>query len=267
MISNGEIITLKDNTWLKRQKEAGHVLSSLHQEFFKMFKGKAALKISELDKFAFEYISNNNCSPTFLGYNGFPSTICASLNKELVHGFGNREINLVDGDIITIDVGTTFEGAIADCAFTYIYGKLKNNRVFNMLKACQDSLDYAVLEFKPGNKIGNIGNSIFESSKKSGFGVVVQYGGHGINYDQLHATPFVPNKSRKNDGVGVYPGMSIAIEPMFVLGKNTNTKVKKDNWTIISKDFSCHYEHSVTLDLEGNRHIITDHKIKVGDFV
>lgn len=264
----GEVIVLKDNLWLKRQKYAGRVVAKVHQGFYQMMRGKASgLTLRQLGEIADEVIRKNNCTPTFYQHKGFPSTICASLNKEIVHGFATRDIELKDGDVIKIDVGATFEGAIGDCAVTYVYGKLKNERVGKMLVSCQTALHEAIEVVEPGRRLGEIGRVIFDRSKKDGFGVLTMYGGHGIEYNRLHASPFVPNKSRTDEGVTFQPGMSIAIEPMFVLGKNTNTKVQKDKWTVLTRDIGCHYEHSVTLDEDGKRHIITDHGISAKDFV
>lgn len=266
--NRGEVINLKDKLWLKRQKYAGRVLAKTHQEFFQMIKGKASgLTLRQLGEIADDIIRKNDCTPTFLHYRGFPSVICASLNKEIVHGFATRDIELQEGDVLKIDIGTTFEGAIADCAVTYVYGKVKNPRIGKMLVSCQNALHEAIKVVEPGRRIGEIGRTIFDCSKQDGFGVVTMFGGHGLNYNRLHAPPFVPNKSKADEGVRIHPGISIAIEPMFVLGKNTNTKMMKDKWTVVTKDIGCHYEHSVSLDEDGQRHIITEHGIDAKDFV
>ena len=260
----GEIITLKDNNWLKRQKIAGEAVIKVHQEVFSMVKSKAQnLTRANLDDCAKNIIEHENCIPVFYKYRNFPYNICASLNNELVHGISNRNIPLKDGDVLKIDVGASFEGAIADCAVTYIYGKPKDEVVVKLLKSCQEALNESIEAFKPGNRIGAIGNIIFQKSVKDNFGVVTSFGGHGICYDKIHADPFIQNKSRKQEGVMIRPGMAIAIEPMFVIGKNTNTKLLPDKWTVITRNISAHFEHSVTLDENGNSHIITDHGINV----
>jgi methionyl aminopeptidase len=267
-LDNGQIIVLKDKKWIKRQKIAGDVIKNIHHEFFKMIKGMSKnLTLSSLEKVANNIIDNSGCTPTFLHYRGFPTSVCASLNKELVHGFANRDIILQSGDVLTLDVGVTFQSAIADCAVTYIYGKPKDDKIMKLLFSCQNALYDAIEVFKPGNKIGEIGNVIHKKSKDDGFGVITMYGGHGIDSDMLHASPFIANKSKSSDGVIIRPGMSIAIEPMFVFGKNTNTKILNDKWTVITKEIGVHFEHSVTIDEDGNKHIITDHKIFVKDFI
>ncbi|MCK9567827.1 type I methionyl aminopeptidase [Candidatus Pacearchaeota archaeon] len=265
--SKSEIIVLKDKDWIGRQKIAGRVVGKAHQEIYAMFKGMASnLTLSKLNSMVDDLIRQNNCTPTFLNYRGFPSSICASLNTELVHGMGSRNIQLKDGDVLKVDIGATFEGAIGDCAVTYIYGKPKNPEILRLLISCQDALYDAIALVEPGRRIGEIGRAIFDRSKSDGFGVVIEFGGHGIEHNKLHADPFVPNKSSVNDGVTMQPGMSIAIEPMFVLGKNVKTKTLTDKWTVITHDIGCHFEHTITLDEDGNRHIITDHGISAREY-
>ena len=265
-MTRGNVIVLKDSDWLKRQVFAGKVVSRIHREIFPMMVGKVEhLTTTAIGLLANDIIQKNNCTPTFLGYRGFSSVVCASVNKELVHG-ATRDVELQEGDVIKIDVVCTFEGAIADCAVTYVYGKAKNPNIIRMLASCQAALSEAIGVFKPGRRIGEIGNIIFQRSKTDGFGVITDFGGHGLDYNVLHAPPFVPNKSRAQEGLTIQPGMSIAIEPMFVLGKNTNTKLLKDKWTVLTNDIGCHYEHSVTLDEDGHQHIITEHGIQAKSF-
>lgn len=263
----GNLITLKDKTWLKRQKYAGRVLASLHREFFSMMRGRSEnITLNTLGDIADEVIKKNDCTPTFLGYNGFPGVICTSLNKEIVHGFP-RDIALQDGDVVKVDIGVTFEGAIADCAVTYVYGKAKSPDILRLLVSCQGALNDGIAQVKPGNKLGEVGKAIWDRGKADKFGVIIDYGGHGIDYNRLHAPPFVANKAKATEGPTLRPGMSIAIEPMFVLGKNTNTKILKDKWAIATRDIGAHFEHSVTLDEDGTQHIITDHGVEAKDFV
>jgi methionyl aminopeptidase len=267
MTNKGELIVLKDKFWLEKQKHAGQTIAKAHQGIFSMMKGMASdLSLNDLGVFVEDIIRNNNCIPTFLNYRGFPSPICTSLNNEIVHGF-TRDIILQPGDVLKVDIGATFEDAIGDCAFTYIYGKSKNSRINNMLISCQQALSDAIRVFKPGNRIGAIGKAIWNRSVIDDYGVITAYGGHGIGHNKLHDAPFIPNKSSENFGVFIQPGMSIAIEPMFVLGKNTNTKVLNDKWTVVTKEIGCHFEHSVTLDEDGQLHIITDHGLNAKDFI
>jgi methionyl aminopeptidase len=136
-----------------------------------------------------------------------------------------------------------------------------------MIVLCQEALDAAVKSVQVGKRIGIIGNTIFNKVKNSPFGLIVGYGGHGLDYNTPHCAPFVENKSRADDGVRIVPGMAIAIEPMLVLSKNFKTKVLKDNWSVITKHLGCHFEHSITLDQSGNVHVITEHLMNAKDFL
>lgn len=267
MLSKSEIICLKDKDWLARQKVAGAVVAKAHQHIFQLMKGMASnLSLCDINSVVTVIIEQNKCTPTFLNYRGFPSAICASVNREIVHGHGTRPLVLQDGDVVKIDIGATFEGAIGDCAVTYIYGKSKNSEILRMLQSCQNALYDGIKVVEPGRTIGEIGSAIWNRSKEDKFGVITEFGGHGIDYNQLHANPFVPNKSAKSDGITIQPGLSIAIEPMFVLGNNTKTRILSDKWTVITQEIGCHFEHSITLDENGHRHIITDHGINVKDY-
>jgi methionyl aminopeptidase len=266
-VVKGEIITLHDDNWLKRQKVAGQVVASVHKRMYELIKGQASnLYLCDLDAIAKNIIISANCIPTFYKYKGFPSTICASINKELVHGFGNRKIRLEQGDILKIDVGATFEGAIGDCAFTYIYGKPKNDNVKILLVSCQEALNESINSISLVKKLGTIGSTIYKKAQENNLGVITKYGGHGLDYNSLHTAPFVENKASENDGIMIQPGLAIAIEPMFVLGHNTNTRVMADKWTVMTADIGAHFEHSVTIDNNGDKHIVTDHSLNVKDF-
>ena len=267
MTQKSEIIILKDKDWIDKQKIAGRVVAKAHNEIYAMLKGTASnLTLSKLNSLVDELIRYNNCTPTFLYYRGFPSSICASLNQELVHGIGTRDIKLKDGDVLKVDIGATFEGAIGDCAVTYVYGKIANPEIGRMLISCQEALYDAIKLVEPGRRIGELGKAIWDKSKQDKFGVITDFGGHGIDNNRLHADPFVPNKSGVNEGVKLQPGMSIAIEPMFVRGNNTRTRTLVDKWTVVTHDIGCHFEHSITIDEDGNRHIITEHGISARDF-
>lgn len=260
-------ITLHDNQWLSRQKYAGEVVAELHRYFFSLFHSKAKISMKHLDTHAGNFILSKKCTPTFYKYKGFPGTICISIDNTLVHGFFSRDFNIVDGSVVKIDIGATFEGAIADCAFTYMYGNPKDSRIPNLLISCQNALNKSIEKVVVGNNIGAIGSVIYEEGKNNGFGVITAYGGHGLDYNKLHTPPFISNKAKATDGITIQAGMALAIEPMFVLGDNINTRVSvQDKWSVCTKDIGAHFEHSVTLDLNGDLHIIADHKLDAKEF-
>ena len=194
-------------------------------------------------------------SPTFKGYKGFPSAICTSVNEHLVHGIVTEYV-LKDGDIITIDLGATYEGAIGDAASTFVYGNTKSKEATRMIDLCKQALYAGIKAIKVGSRLGVIGDAIHKLVKDSGFGLIVNYGGHGINYNTPHAPPFVSNRSSVNDGIRIQPGLSIAIEPMLVMG-DTKTHILNDNWTVVASGISCHHEHSVFITND-SVHIMTE---------
>lgn len=254
--TTGEIVTLKDDLWFKRQKQAGICVATILKDCGKLIENQQPnLSLKDLEQLAVDHMKNMECSATFLGYKGFPSAICASVNKQLVHGIVTDYI-LQDGDIVTIDLGATYEGAIADAAYTFIYGTSPSPLVSEMIGLCKNALYAGIEAVKVGNKIGAIGCAINNYVKNSSFGLVTKYGGHGINYNVPHASPFIPNRANKTDGVRIQPGLTIAIEPMLTLDKDVSTTVLSDGWTVVGKSLNCHFEHSIFVT-EDKVHVIT----------
>jgi methionyl aminopeptidase len=249
-----DFVVLKDNNWLVKQKHAGQCVASILKNCGEAIKPN--LSIIELGEIALEIFKEYNCVATFLNYNGFPSSICVSVNKVLVHGIVSDYI-LQSGDVVSVDVGATFEGAIADAARTWICGEPKSNIHIEMLEVCKKALLAGQEAVKVGNRIGAIGNAISKVVSKSPFGLITEYGGHGVSgpNGELHTNPFIANKACSNEGVRITNGLSIAIEPMVVVGRPT-TKVGPDGWAVYTPDIGCHFENSITL-LNDTIHIIT----------
>lgn len=271
-MSSEDFITLKDDQWLYRQKIAGRAVSSSLKEFAKMVKNGGQISLLDIEQTALQQLRSFDCTPTFLNYKPsgmpkpFPGSVCLSVNEVLVHGIPSNYI-LKDGDVVTLDLGATYEGAIADAAFTCVFGGSKNPKITIMLQMCQNALNESIKAIGVGKNLGIIGNTIFNYVKDTEFGLITAYGGHGLDYNKPHSAPFVHNKARKDEGIVIKPGLAIAIEPMLVLTKNVNTKTKSDGWSVITKEIGCHFEHSVTLNGEGNVHIITDHGMDVLNYV
>lgn len=236
-------VTLKDQNWLDKQRVAGKIVAGALCLLENQVKCKSSLSLIELNSLAEEFILDNKCDLTFKGYKGFPAGVCISVNKQLVHGIPT-DYYLQDGDVVSFDLGATFEGAIADSALTCIYGNPKSNRHSMLLKATQECLMLGIESIQIGKKIGCIGNAISKCNKKYGFGLITKYGGHGLDWNQPHSSPFVENKSTTEEGIRIQPGLSIAIEPMLVIG-DTYTYVDKDGWTVWGQDVSAHFEHSI----------------------
>ena len=222
-------------------KQAGNIVALVHCAMKDAV--KEGITTKELDDLAFKIIKEHKADPTFLGYHGYPGTICASVNEQVVHGIPSNDVILKNGDIISIDVGATFKGFVGDSAWTYAVGEITQDKQM-LLKATEESL-FAGLEYmKSGEKLENVAGAIEDVAKKYNLGIVRQYGGHGVGR-QMHEDPFVFNY-RTNNPLILQKGMTIAIEPMLNLGCD-EVDVLEDNWTVVTKDkkASAHFEHTV----------------------
>lgn len=255
--AENHLIKLKDLKWLKNQKRAGRCVAQILKECKKLIVNKEPnLSLKKLEEVALMYMEANDCTATFKNYKGFPSSICTSINEQLVHGIVTDYV-LEEGDVVKIDLGATFEGAIADSAITCIYGEPKSKEHIRLVDACEDALQAGLDAIKIGNRIGAIGAAIHGYSKNTGFGLITEYGGHGICTNKPHAPPFIANKSKTNIGTRIQPGLTIAIEPMLVIGR-AHTKVLKDGWTVVTPGVGAHAEHTVFVESKDKIHLITE---------
>ncbi len=228
-------------------KQAGNIVALVHAAMKEAV--KEGITTQELNDIAYKIIKQNKADPTFLGYHGFPATICASVNEQVVHGFPSNNVILKSGDIISIDVGATYKGFVGDSAWTYPVGDISDEKK-KLLRATEESL-FAGLEFmKSGEKLENVAGAIEDVAKKYNLGIVRQYGGHGVGR-QMHEEPFVYNY-RTNCPLILLKGMTIAIEPMLNLGCD-DVYVLDDEWTVVTKDHkpSAHFEHTVHVTDDG----------------
>lgn len=241
-LTNG-FFKLKDMSWLERQKIAGRVAAQSLLLLEKMVKEKTELSLLEMNDVAEKFIIDNKCLCTFKGYHGFPAGVCISVNEQLVHGIPTN-YHLQEGDVVSFDLGTTYEGVIADTAITCIYGEPKKKEYVRIIEATEEALMKGIAAISVGKKMGVIGHAIHKSAKGNGFNVIEQYGGHGLDYNVPHAAPFVENKADPDTGFRIQSGLSIAIEPMLV-PFDTSTKVMNDGWTVCTKEIGAHFEHSI----------------------
>ncbi|MBQ4122321.1 type I methionyl aminopeptidase [bacterium] len=222
-------------------KQAGNVVALVHAAMKETI--KPGITTKELDNLAHRIIKANKAEPTFLGYHGFPATICASINEQVVHGIPSNDIILKEGDIISVDVGATFKGFVGDSAWTYAVGNISEENKM-LLKATEESLFSGLEHMKSNDRLENVAGAIEDVAKKYKLGIVRQYGGHGVGRE-MHEDPFVFNY-RTNNQLILQKGMTIAIEPMLNLGCD-DVIVLDDNWTVVTKDkkASAHFEHTV----------------------
>lgn len=255
--SSNTLIKLKNQDWLEKQRVAGKIAAKTLLLLQKFVEDKTFHSLLALNDVAEKYIIDAGGIPTFKGYKGFPAGVCISVNKQLVHGIPT-DYKLQEGDVVSFDLGVTWEGAIADTAITCIYGKPNSDKQVAIVKATEESLMKGIEAIKVGNRLGCIGSAIYRSAKNSGFNVITKYGGHGLDWNIPHATPFVENKSEPDKGIRIQVGLAIAIEPMLVPG-STETRTLADGWTVATDDVGAHFEHSVFVHTDSVE-IITDRR-------
>lgn len=206
----------------------------------------------QLDKIAEEFIRDHGAVPAFLGYGGFPNSICASVNENVVHGIPSSKTILKEGDIISVDCGTVLNGFVGDSAYTFCVGNV-SEEVKNLLKATKESLYLGVQQAVEGHRIGDIGHAVQTYCESKGYSVVRELVGHGIGHE-MHEEPEVPNYGRRGTGPLLRSGMCICIEPMINMGSR-NVKFESDGWTVRTKDRKCsaHFEHCIAIRPEGPR--------------
>ncbi len=228
-------------------KQAGNIVALVHAAMKEAVKEGVTTK--ELDEIAYKIIKSNKADPTFLGYHGFPGTICASINEQVVHGIPSNDVVLKNGDIISIDIGATYKGFVGDSAWTYAVGEISEEKKM-LLKATEESLFAGLEHMKSNDKLENVAGAIEDVAKKYNLGIVRQYGGHGVGRE-MHEDPFVFNY-RTNNKLILQKGMTIAIEPMLNLGCD-DVIVLDDEWTVVTKDkkASAHFEHTVHVTDDG----------------
>jgi len=215
---------------------------------------KPGVKTIALDKLAYSFIHDNGGTPAFLNYNGFPYSLCISVNDQIVHGFPS-EYELKDGDIISVDGGVVLNGYISDSAYTFGVGEL-SPEVEQLLKVTKESLYKGVSQAVVGKRVGDISYAVQDHVQQYGYGIVKELVGHGVGIE-LHEKPEVPNYGQRGKGNKLERGMVIAIEPMINLGK-AGVKFWDDGWTVSTVDAkpSAHFEHTVAVN-KGEPDILT----------
>ncbi|WNQ11761.1 type I methionyl aminopeptidase [Paenibacillus aurantius] len=252
------MIICKSEIELDYMREAGRIVADTHRLLARLVRPGVTTK--ELDQAAEEYIRSQQAVPSFKGYNGFPGSICASVNEELVHGIpGARK--LFDGDIISIDIGAQYKGYHGDSAWTYGVGDI-SPEARKLLEVTEKSLYAGLAEAKPDVRLYTISHAIQQCIEKEGFSVVREYVGHGIGA-QLHEQPQIPNYGYPDRGPRLKPGMVLAIEPMVNAGERY-VRTLEDNWTVVTVDgsFCAHFEHTIAITAEGYE-ILTQSKEQV----
>lgn len=237
------MITRKSRFEISLMKTAGKIVAEVHSVLKDMI--EPGISTIELDEVAEKIILNNKAIPAFKGYHGYPATICASINEQVVHGIPSRNTILKEGDIISIDVGAVYKGLVGDSAITHPVGSI-SDELKQLLEVTNQALFDAIEQMKAGNRLyETVSGAIEDRANQYGYGIVKQYGGHGVG-KAMHEDPFLYNFRTGDPGPALKSGMVIAIEPMFNLGTG-NVHVLADNWTVVTDDgkYSAHFEHTV----------------------
>ena len=240
-------ISRKSGYEIKLMREAGRVVALVHQEMKKIITPGVTTKY--LDDIAYQIIKDNHCDPSCLGYNGYPATICSSVNQQVVHGIPSDKVVLKDGDIITVDVCATFRGFIGDSAWSYGVGEISDENK-RLLELTEKALYAGLDKVKSECRLEDVAAAIEDVAVENNLGIIRQYGGHGVGAN-LHEEPFIYNY-RTNTPVILKRGMTVAIEPMLTLGAD-DVSVNEDNWTVVTvdKSFAAHFEHTVVVTDDG----------------
>ncbi len=211
---------------------------------------KPGVTTKELDKLAYDFIKKHNAEPSFLGFEGFPGSICASINEEVVHGIPSKKRHLEEGDIISIDCGTIYKGYQGDAARTFLVGNVAPE-IKKLVDVTQQSFFEGIRDLKAGVRLGDLGHAIQSYTEGFGFGVVRDLVGHGIGRE-MHEDPSVPNYGTPGRGFRLRENMTIAIEPMITLGTWKVWQLE-DGWTIVTQDNkpAAHYENTVWIREDG----------------
>ncbi len=238
---------IKTNNEISLMKKSGSILKLVRQSL--MAAAKPGITPLELDKISHKIILENNAKPSFLGYGGFPATICSSVNEVLVHGIPNNT-PLQEGDIISIDMGVCYQGYHSDSAFTIAIGTI-SNEAKKLIAVTKQALDVGLSVVKDNIRTGDIGYAIQRFVEARGYHLPKDYTGHGIGLE-LHEEPYIPNWGSKGTGPLLKAGMTIAIEPMVQIGTD-QTETMKDNWTVksLNRKITAHFEHTLLVTKDG----------------
>ncbi len=242
------MILLKTDREISLMKDAGKIAALALLRAGEMI--KEGISTKEIDESVRKFIEKQGASPSFLGYGGFPASTCISLNNVVVHGIPSRDCIIKNGDIVSVDVGAYYKGFHGDTAYTFSCGEIGENAKA-LLEATRESLYKAIEQALPGNRIGDIGNTVEEYVKVRGYSVVRDFVGHGVGAD-MHEDPSVPNFGSPHRGTRLMSGMTIAIEPMVNEGSSA-VRVLDDGWTTVTADkkLSAHFEHNIAITDSG----------------
>lgn len=243
---------IKSGSEMGRMRRAGEIVAQVLAEVEGVV--KPGVTTAELDALAYEVIVREGGVPSFKGYRGYPATICASINEQIVHGIPDQR-RLREGDILSVDVGVIYEGYQGDAARTFAVGKI-SRKAQALLSVTAGALDAGTAQVRAGNRLGDVSHAIQAYVEANSLSVVREYNGHGIGRE-MHEEPQVPNFGAPGRGIILEPGMTLALEPMVNVG-TWRTKVLADQWTVVTADgaLSAHFENTIAVT-DGEPDILT----------
>ena len=244
---------LKDGWELDLMREAGRIVAEGHALIREHL--RPGVTTAELDRIYAEHVRARDAVPTFLGYRGYPASICASINEEVVHGIPSGKRVLREGDILSVDCGATYKGYVGDAAFTTGVGPV-TPEAERLMRVTEEALDLATEAMKPDGRLSDVSRAVQRHAEASGFSIVKSFQGHGIGA-KMHEAPGVPNyviEPVDSFDLVLKPGLVLAIEPMLNIGGG-GVRTLSDGWTVVTRDgsLSAHFEHCVAVTKDGPR--------------
>lgn len=245
-------IVIKSAREIQVMREAGRIVAETLAVLSEAV--QPGVTTRELDQITYKTITKYGATPSFKGYRGYPASLCASINDEVVHGIPDKRV-LKEGEIISLDVGAFYKGLHGDSAVTVPVGKV-DAKALALLDACKAGLAAAIAAAQGGSRLGDISNAVQTAVEERGFSIVREYTGHGVGRN-LHEDPMVPNFGEPHTGVLLRKGMTLALEPMINMG-GWAVRVKPNGWTVVTRDgsWSAHFEHTVAIT-DGEADILT----------
>ncbi len=246
-------VTIKSEREIELMREAGKILADVHNQLEEII--APGITTMDIDRKGEELIRKAGCIPSFKGYEGYPASICVSINDEVVHGIPNKKHRLFEGDIVSLDAGVIYKGYQSDAARTYGVGTI-DAEAQRLIDIAKESFFRGIEFARAGNHLYDISEAIQKCVEDAGFSVVRDLVGHGIGKD-LHEEPQIPNFKPRGRGIKLYPGMTLAIEPMINAG-DYEVWILEDDWTVVTRDGSnsAHYENTILIT-EGDPEILS----------
>ena len=241
------MITLKSAHEIELMRRAGKITAAARALARDMV--KPGVTTQQIDKAVFQFITEQGATPSFLHYNGYPASVCVSVNDEIIHGIPGKRV-LQEGDIVSVDVGATLNGCVGDNAATFPVGDV-SQEALDLLAVTKASLFEAIAAAQVGARLGDVCHAVEAYCSERGYGIVREYCGHGIGRE-MHEDPEVPNYGKPGHGVRLMPGMTFCIEPM-INQKGDAVRVLKDGWTVVTANgsLSAHFEHEIAVTKDG----------------